>query len=194
MDYNEHTDFVGFSDPEKDRSILKDSMGRFRMNVFYEINKSRHEEYPPLYTMAEESKMGLPSAYIIYMTSASEYEAAIKLLGSWTHWKRYLKNNEFMHGPRQPGPGWEGLASWRQEKEIRDAAKAYTQLKRSAEMGNLQAQKEIWAVNTKQKRGRPSQAEVEKAAAEQAQHTRELKDDLKRIKLVAVNGKQTGSN
>ena len=99
-----------------------------------------------------------------------------------------------MNGPRSPGPGWEGLAEWRKEKEIRDAAKAYSQLKASAEMGNLQAQKEVWNANTKVKRGRPSQAEVAKAAQEQAQHTKDLKEDLKRIKLVAENGKQLGNN
>lgn len=191
MDYNYHLNYVGFADPDKDKSVLKYPTGRSRMNLFHEFNISAHEEYPPMYTMREEPHRGLPSAYLIYMTSESEYEAAMKLFGSWSLWKKYENQKQFLTGPLTAGIGWTGLAAWREEKEIRDAAKAYTQLKASAETGNVTAQKEIWqkAIG-KGKAGRPSKAEKQKAAAEAAERQESLKNDLERIQLVAKDGKQ----
>lgn len=187
MDYNYHLTYVGFSDPEADRSILKDSMGRYRTNLFYEFNKSRHEDTPPLYTMRETAYAGLPSAYLIYMLSENEYEAAIKLVGSWNHWQRLLKSRPFVEGPEEAF-SWTGLNAWREEKRIKDQAVAYNQIKRSAAEGNVQAQKLIFeGENKTAKRGRPSQAEIKKAAKEQADLTSRMKEDYKRMSLV-VNG------
>jgi hypothetical protein len=188
MDTEFHANYVGFSEPDCDRRILKDSTGRYRTNLFYEFNKARQEDYPPLYTMREEPWMGLPSAYQIYMFSDSEYEAALKLVGSWHHWQRLLKSRPFVEGT-QDGVQWTGLQVWRDEKEIRDKATAYNQLKMNAAQGNVQAQKMIFDGKTASKRGRPSKAEIAKAAQEQAQSVKELRDDLKRIKLVATDGK-----
>ena len=188
LDHNYHKLFIGFSDPDKDRSVLKFPTGRRRLNLFKEFNMTAHEDYPPLYTMREESFRGLPSAYQIYMESESEYEAAIKLVGSWTHWKLFLECKDFFEGPSRSGIGWTGVKSWREEKEIQDAARAYQQLKVSAEMGNVQAQKEIWANLTKSKKGAPSKAEIAKAAKEAAESTASIKEDLKRLELVTANG------
>ena len=51
LDDDYHIIFEGFSDPETDRSILKDTVGRYRTNLFLEFNKSRHQLSPPIYTM-----------------------------------------------------------------------------------------------------------------------------------------------
>lgn len=188
MDYDYHAYYTGFSMPDSDKSILKDAAGRYRTNLFYEFNKTRHEDYPPMYTMREAPWKGLPSAYLIYMTSDTEYEAAMKLVGSWLHWERLLKSRPFMEG-MDDGGQWVGLNSWREEKEIRDQAIAYNQLKMSAASGNVQAQKMILdGKKIASKRGRPSQDEVKAAAREHAKIARELKADLKRIKLVTQNG------
>lgn len=166
----------------KDRSVLKDVMGRYRTNIFYEFNKSRHEDYPPLYTMREESVRNLPSAYLIYMTSENEYEAAMKLVGSWAHWNKLLKCKPFINGSEDSGI-WTGIAEWRKEKEIRDKALAYNQLKVSAAQGNVTAQKIIFDGDKKSAtRGRPSDAEIKKAAAAQAEKSDRVKSDLQRIK------------
>lgn len=183
MDFNDHVSFIGFSDPEKDRSILKDSMCRYRTNIFKEFNITRHDEMPPLYTMREESYKGLPSAYLIYMTSDSEYEAAIKLVGSWNHWLRLLKCKPFMEGPEN-AYNWTGLEEWRREKEIKEKATAYNQLKESAAAGNVQAQKLLYEGDKSGKRGRPSDSEVRKAAKEQAELNTRITGDLKRLQLV----------
>lgn len=179
--------FEGYQDPDRDRSELKDTMSRQRTNLFYEFNTSRHEEYPPLYTMREQEWKGLPSAYRIYMASHSEYEAAMKLVGSWNHWQRLLKIPTFMDGPRE-AMNWSGLHQWREEKEIQDRAQAYVQLKDNAQEGNVQAQKMIFDGFDK-KRGRPSSAEVKRKAEEMARDAKDLKDDLKRVRLAVSNGR-----
>ena len=190
QDFNYHIHYVGFTNPDKDRSILKDAMGRYRTNLFYEFNIQNQEDYPPLYTMRENPWLGLPSAYQIYMYSDSEHEAAMKLVGSWAHWKRLLASPSFMKGP-DTGYQWIGLEGWRFEKRLREEALAYTQLKEAAENGNVQAQKLIYEGRAAQ-RGRPSKEQVAQAAKDAAQHTKDLKEDLGRLKLV-VNG-NSGSN
>lgn len=186
MDRNYHETFIGFADPDRDRGILKDSMGRYRTNIFYEFNKTRHEEYPPLYTMREETWAGLPSAYLIYMLSDSEYEAAMKLVGSWNHWQRLLKCKPFMEGSDESG-SWVGLQQWREEKRIQEKAHAFNQLKISAAQGNVTAQKIIYdgEKENAKGRGRPSKAEVAKAAKEQAVQEESVKKDLARLGVIS---------
>lgn len=179
MDRIDYITYIGFSDPDKDRSIMKDAMGRYRTNIFYEFNKSRHDDYPPLYTMREDKWKGLPSAYRIFMESESEYEAAMKLVGSWNHWQRLLKCKPFVEGTDEQ---WSGLNTWREEKEIKERAMALTQLKASALDGNVTAQKMLYeGPKGPSKRGRPSDAEVKKAAAKQAEYSAQIKSDLKRV-------------
>jgi hypothetical protein len=187
MDHYDYVSYIGFSDPDADRSVLKDTIGRYRTNIFYEFNKSRHEDYPPLYTMREDEWKGLPSAYRIYMTSDSEYEAAMKLVGSWAHWQRLLKCKPFMNGGEEVGI-WTGLEQWREEKQIQDKARAYVQLKTAASEGNVTAQKMLFEGDKVSKRGRPSKAEIAKETVRQAQVAEQVKEDFKRIKLAVSNG------
>jgi len=129
--------------------------------------------------------MGLPSAYQIYMASDSEYEAAMKLVGSWNHWQRLLKCPPFLNGP-EDAFSWTGLNDWRREKEIKDKAIAYNQLKINAAGGNVQAQKIVYdGDKTEAKRGRPSKDEVRNAAKKQAELDARMKEDYKRMTLVA---------
>jgi hypothetical protein len=195
MDLDYHINYIGFADPYKDRSVLKDAMGRYRTNLFAEFNTSVHEDYPPLYTMKEEPYCGLPSAYLIYMHSDSEYEAAMKLVGSWLHWQRLTRSKPFLKGMDNTA-AWVGLEDWRKEKEIKDKAFAYNQLKISAAGGNVAAQKLIFEgeKTTRGRAGRPSRAEIAKAAADQAKLDASLKDDMSRIKLATQDGKQTRNN
>ncbi len=191
MDANYHIAFVGFRDPDCDRSILLDAIGRYRTNLFCDFNKSRHEDFPPIYTMRERPSQGLPSAYQIYMYSDSEYDAALKLVGSWQHWERLLKSKPFVHG-MDDGGQWVGLQRWRDEKEVKERAVAYNQLRINAAGGQVQAQKMIFDGRKEtSKRGRPTAEEVRKVAQEQAKNLREIKDDFKRVKLVMDNGIST---
>ena len=124
------------------------------------------------------------------MLADSKYQAAMKLVGSWNHWQRLTQSKRFMQGPEK-GFQWTGLQRWREEKEEKDRAKAYNQLKILAEEGNVQAIRLIFQGQDQKKRGRPSKAEVQKAAEEQAALTRSIKQDLK---LVATNVKHTSDN
>ena len=186
-DLSWYSQYPGFKNPDTDRSILRDKMGRYRTNLFNEFNTSAHEDYPPMYTMREDEWKDLPSAYRIYMTSNSEYEAAMRLVGSWAHWQKLLTCPRFMNCPAGSYV-WTGLSSWREEKETQDRAQAYMLLKLNAENGNVQAQKLIFEGD--KKRGRPSNAQIKHAAEEAAKHTKSIKDDLKRIKLATIDGKQ----
>jgi len=188
LDLNYHINYVGFADPEKDRSILKDAMGRWRLNLFVEFNYKKHERYPPIYTMKEESQGDLPSAYLIYMYSENEYEAAMKLVGSYAHWLTLCKSPAFMNGVLHTG-SWTGLNTWREEKEIKDRATMYSLLKIQAAQGNVTAQKILFEKDKKiSARGRPSKAQIEQAAKDEATYKDAIKDDLKRVRLVVSNG------
>jgi len=184
MDLNYHINFVGFSDPNKDRGILKDTMGRYRLNIFEEFNYKRQEAWPPLYTMKEEVTAGLPSAYLIYIHSESEYEAAMKLVGSWNHWNKLCTSQAFMNGS-PTSTVWSGLKSWREEKEIKDRATMYHLLKIAAATGNVNAQKLLFEKDKGGVRGRPSKAQIEQAAKDAASNEEVIKDDLARLRLVA---------
>jgi hypothetical protein len=188
-----YINFTGFMDPDVDRSHLKDVRGAYRTNLFYEINYLNRDKYPPIYTMREDEWEGLPSAYRIYMYSASEWEAAMKLVGSWAHWQRLLQVPQFVNGSKESHT-WNGIAAWREEKELMDRMVAYDQLKQAAAGGNVQAQKAIYD-GEKAKRGRPSKAEIRKAAQEEAAKKEKLKEDFARIGLKAVDGtKQRAHN
>lgn len=160
---------------------MKDVRGAYRTNLFIEFNQTNPEMYPPIYTMHEQERKGLPSAKKIYMEAESEYEAAMQLVGSWQHWKRLCRCTYFMKG--MANCMWDGLEDWREEKEIQDKAEAYKQLKKSAEKGNIQAQRLIYE-GKKDSKGRPSKAEVQRQARIAAGVKSEVDDDLKRLSLV----------
>jgi hypothetical protein len=84
------------------------------------------------------------SMYLIYMECDSEYEAAMKLLGSWPHWNK-LKKLEWFR---------EELDKWNAEIELREQALARSKLIKLTEAGNVTAAKTLLA-GTKAKAGRP---------------------------------------
>ncbi len=87
------------------------------------------------------------SMYQIYMTCDSEYEAAIKILGSFPHWRKLKKCKWFQ----------EYIEQWESERNIRDEAIARSQLVKLAEAGNVTAARTLYANSkaTTKERGRP---------------------------------------
>lgn len=167
---------------------LKDAKGRYRTNLFLEFNKNNWEQYPPIYTMADTDRRGCTSARRVYLESVDEYEAAIKLVGSWQHWKRLCNIKLFVEGPPEHrSEGWEGLKEWRKEKELRDKSQARELLWQAAKEGNVTAQRTLY--DPKEPVGRPSKEKVNRAAREQAEEERILKEGLSRVRLASVNGK-----
>lgn len=87
------------------------------------------------------------SMYMIYMECDSEYEAGIRLLGSYSHWCR-LKDTSWF------APYFE---RWEDERNIRDEAMARSVLISLAEAGNVTAAGKIYTNSkSKGKSGRPA--------------------------------------
>ena len=75
------------------------------------INSTAHRyNAEPVYTLRDSDRTDYPSMYLIYMDSATEYEAAIRLLGSWRHWKKLCQSPIFTPY----------LEEWQEERKIRE--------------------------------------------------------------------------
>lgn len=148
-------DYEGFKDSSEDMSVLLDARGaRKTETLFLESISSRSKEkYEPLYTLREQEKHGLPSAYQIYMHSIDESDAALKLVGSLSHWRRLCSLKWFMEGAEQMGH--EGLKQWREDMKARDATRAKSQLMAMAAAGNVPAARKLYEESTKKPVGRP---------------------------------------
>lgn len=131
--------------------------------LFYEtISPSSMKSYKPLYTLKEETKKGLPSAYQIYMQSVDEYDAAMKLVGSMAHWEKLLRCKWFTDGVETV---FRGVNSWREDMKKRDVSLAKRVLMEKANDGDISAAKALHAIQeTKQAKGRPNKVKQEEPA------------------------------
>jgi hypothetical protein len=121
MDY---TEYKGFLDPAADRSVLFDNSNRLRTrSLFVEtIDWSQEKKgVEPLYSLTEYEREGKPSAYQIFIHCVSEYEAAMKLVGSLRHWRKLLALKWFVEGVEGIAMS-EGLGVWRKDMAHRDAS------------------------------------------------------------------------
>lgn len=152
MDYSLYR---GFQDPEADQSVLLDDrQARKTETLFLEsISSNSKKKYEPIYTLREQEKQGLPSAYQIYMHSIDETDAALKLVGSLGHWRRLCGLKWFMEGAEQMGH--EGLRQWREDMKARDLSTAKRQLMDQAAGGNVNAAKKLMDEANKGRVGRP---------------------------------------
>ncbi len=125
--------------------------------LFYEFRFQTNSEYMP-FTLKERDYKGYLSAYKIYMSCETEYEAALKILNSWKHWEFLCESPWFA----------KELAKWREERDIRDAANAKCILMEEASNGNVTAAKAVLDLATKRKAGRPTKVEVDGEKKKQA--------------------------
>ncbi len=105
--------------------------------IFREIPMSgqiEKEKMYPLYT-TEEYDTDLPSAHKIYMNSENEYDAAIKLVGSYRFWINMVKTCVKIRRV---------VDEWRDEKLLKDQSIARALLWRAAEDGNVAAAKVLY--------------------------------------------------
>lgn len=130
---------------------------RLTQGLFYEFG---NPDAP--YTLRDQdytSRAGkaYTSAAEIYRNSADEYEAALKLLGSWSHWQLLLRTCKwFVDGADTGGFDFPGLNSWREEMALRDASMSKKQLQEAAEAGNVAAMRYLNEhAGKKKKVGRP---------------------------------------
>ena len=158
-------------------AALKDSQGRFRtQSLFWE---SRHPDMKPVFTMKKREHEGCISMYEKYMDIAdpTEYQVAIRLLGSHDHWNKLC------------GLPWfeEMVTEWRNELKVRMASERYWEMKNVAETcagtpQGIQATKwlaEQYGERPVSKRGRPSKAEKQAAIKQATEAQRDLEMDAK---------------
>ena len=114
------------------------------------------EELPePIYTLKQFHKPGLISAYQLYMESADEYEAALKICPTLHEWERLCKTKWFVEG--HAPVGFEGIKVWREHMRMRDESLAKRQLIATTREGNVTAAKALLAESkVKKPAGRPN--------------------------------------
>lgn len=121
---------------DKDKFYFSD--GRPFFGIFREIPMSgvwiKEEHKDPVYTILEVDD-DLPSAHKIYMESLNEYDAAIKLVPTWSYWTQMIKHSIKIKRL---------LEAWREEKMLMDQAKAKALLWEQAAKGNISAQKILY--------------------------------------------------
>ena len=118
------TERKDYSVPGADLSEMRSSGGAHRTeSLFNEVIQAvTRAKLKPIYSLRDYDYKGYPSAYQIYITSIDEREAALKLVGSLSHWRKLCKLRWFMNG--KPECQFEGLAQWREDMAARDATEA----------------------------------------------------------------------
>jgi len=184
----DYSNFLGFLDKEADLSILLDSGGRARTASLFEESIAPvtvAAGLKPLYTLSNrETKSGLPSAYLIYMSSIDEFDAALRLVGSLTHWRKLCKCKWFAEGKLEgPGRRFDGISIWREDMRMRDASMAKRVLLEAAKNGDVASSRKILDMATDKSVasvGRPGtkQAKKEAEAAEARDEDDSFIDEL----------------
>lgn len=144
--------------------------------LFYEFRHQTTSTVKPPYTLKEHDWEGSVSMYQLYMQYDTEYEAAIAILGSWSHWNKLCERSWFTKHKDK----------WDAEKQVKIKAMAEQQLIRAAEEGNVPAARYLHEGKKPQparKRGRPTNHE---------KPARDTSEELERMssRLRLVEGKK----
>ena len=154
--------------PKREHELPIDkSLARSTCALFYEWRHSTTVDTPAPYTLKhyDITRKGREyrSAYLIYMSCATEYEAAMRLLGSWEHSLKLAKTKWF---PAH-------LESWRAEMRLKEETIARKLLLSQIEDGDTKAAKALLLAGSKdakaqeqsQGAGRPQQGRGKLAEA-----------------------------
>lgn len=183
-------DYINWTCPE---AILNHKGKKLTFGLFQETTRpAQYKKFCPVYTLQENSiwiaepwNVWIPSAKQIYVRSTSEYEAAIKLVGSIEYWNRLLYHDWFVEG--NDDYRWTSLNQWREEQRMRKQHLAENILLQKAMNGDTQAAKMFYQGLDKNKRGRPSDSEIKKAAAEAVAEKDSYSEDHARVVSIAKN-------
>lgn len=169
---------------------VRTPLGHYRTeSLFLEVWRPI-EGQRPVYTLEradrEDPKVPgniLPSfqAEYVRLQDPSGYKAALSMLGSWSHWQRLAKTAWFK----------EHLDEWNEEIVAGLRARGLETFVKQADKGDLKAAE--WLTNytvtgpaDKPKRGRPTKADINRAAREAAESRNNLKEDAARLGLGAT--------
>lgn len=148
--------------------------------LFRELSYGRVNNFDPILTLNEADKDGYISARRIYLecNDVTEYAFAMRLLGSWSHWKK-------MQNTAKLKPY---IKEWREELEAKlrsEAVAKVIEVSQSDSTSAVGAARYIadkgWDITSK--RGRPSKDEVEREKKTQAKIKNTVSADLKRLGL-----------
>ena len=129
---------------------LKGESGHYKTSGLFYDKRYDSEDAP--FTLKEQDHNGLIAPKPHYVAAATEYEAALTILGSWAHWC-FLKKSKWFSPIAD---------SWEQERLLREETEAKKILIEEAENGNVTAAKAIYDQGKQSKRGRPTKAEKAK--------------------------------
>lgn len=149
--------YDGYLSPAADRDALLDKRGARKTEMLFAesiSSRAKQDGYEPLYSLRETEKDGKPSAYLVYMNSVDETDAALKLVGSLAHWRRLCGLKWFMEGSE--AMGHEGVIQWREDMKLRDASFAREKLMDAASGGSVPAATTILKESIKKTVGRPA--------------------------------------
>lgn len=170
---------MAFSNPTN--NPMRDDMGRYRTYSLFVENAV--DNYAPMWTLKDEAievdGITYPSLKALYFAydhiPEFEYEFATEVLGSWDHWVKLNSS------------GLKGIfAEWRHELEIRNKAAAIRMLIKTSKDGGAagaNAAKYLAESGYASKRGRPSNAEVEREKKIAAGVEKDLETDIERMGL-----------
>lgn len=153
MDNTNYKDYQGFKEvaPQEARQVLRANNGvQITEALFVEtIQRAASEKIEPLYTLKEYDHKGKPSAYQIYISSIDEADAAMRLVGGMSHWKKLCKLKWFVRGRKEIG--FDGLDQWREDMKSRDRTLAKSIVLKQVQEGNVAAARtlEKWASDDK---------------------------------------------
>ncbi len=132
--------------PAVDAPVLFDSRQRRRLGSLF-VETSQDQNRTPIFTLKDYEYRDLPSAYIMYMDSIDEADAAMKLVGSMAHWRKLINLDWFLNGSEKHS--FAGLKQWRQDMAMRDASVGKAALLAAARGGNLTAASKLLDYATK---------------------------------------------
>jgi len=144
IDYNEGYPGYSMSSSQEIYEDLRDTNKRYRTASLFEEMiqpETRKHGYDPLYSLREYEHNDKPSAYQIYMHCVDEAEAALKLVGSYAHWRKLCALKWFIAGSIERG--FEGLAQWRKDMAERDKTTAKRSLLLQVAEGNVTAARSL---------------------------------------------------
>lgn len=102
-----------------------------------------------------------------FLECSTEYEAAMRFVSHWEHWKQIMKSKHFS----------DLIVQWREEKEHKDKTEQKKLLQESAKKGNVSAQKILFEYQDAERRKaaeKKAKAESKTAAEKAAEKRAEL--------------------
>jgi hypothetical protein len=120
-----------------------DATGRWKVGIFYKERGPRGNA---------EAIYPEDEAREVYLSCDTEYEAAMKFVTNWEHWKAVA---EAPHAKKM-------IDAWREEKLMMDQTKARKMLLKAAEDGNLTAARVIYEAKKEEKANQEAKKQQEK--------------------------------